>query len=95
MNEYLKCDQNECSHIETHEKLTDDMVNKACPLCGSNLLTQEDWKQYSAVKNLMSLVDSTLSSNQKKDEQGLVSLHVHDGTTTLTTKMQKAGEDHE
>ena len=89
MSEYLKCDQNECSHVETHEKLTDEMVNKACPSCGSNLLTQDDWKQYSAIRNLMSLVDNTIKSKQAEDEQAFVSLHVHDGTTTITTKNTK------
>lgn len=35
--QYLKCDEASCDHVENHEKLTEDMVNKECPKCHSNL----------------------------------------------------------
>jgi hypothetical protein len=49
MSEFLKCDAAGCDHRETVGEITADMVGKACPKCGSNLLTEEDWTFFSTV----------------------------------------------
>jgi hypothetical protein len=46
--QYLKCDKPGCDHIEYHQKLDATMVNKQCPKCSTNLLTQRDWADFSA-----------------------------------------------
>jgi hypothetical protein len=44
---FLKCDERGCSHVEYHAKLTHAMVGKPCPRCSSNLLTLEDFRDFS------------------------------------------------
>jgi hypothetical protein len=44
--EFLKCDANGCAHIETHPKLTSEMVGTSCPKCGADLLTQKDFDDF-------------------------------------------------
>lgn len=46
MVHYLKCDAKGCMHLEVHPELTWDMVDKPCPNCGANLLTQADADAY-------------------------------------------------
>lgn len=46
MSEFLKCDAEGCDHIENVDAITSEMVGKPCPICGANLLTQEDWMFY-------------------------------------------------
>jgi len=46
MVHYLKCDAKRCMHLEVHPALTWDMVDKPCPSCGENLLTQADAEAY-------------------------------------------------
>ena len=43
---FLKCDAKGCNYIEFHKCLDVGMVDKLCPLCRSNLLTQEDYYNF-------------------------------------------------
>lgn len=64
MTEFLKCDTEGCSHVEQVGTITADMVERPCPVCGSSLLTKEDWVKWSAVispllKAIMPLTEAT------------------------------------
>lgn len=48
MQGFLKCDAAGCTHREPVEALTQDLVGKPCPICGANLLTQEDFDDWHA-----------------------------------------------
>jgi len=48
----FRSDAEWCDHVEDVGTITADMVDMLCPVCGSNLLTEEDWiawQPYSAV----------------------------------------------
>jgi hypothetical protein len=45
---FLKCDRKGCAYIEFHKQLDAGMINKPCPLCGSNLLTAPDFNKLMA-----------------------------------------------
>lgn len=51
----IQCDNEECDFIDKSVKMEeyDEWLNKPCPKCGDNLLTEED---YNTVKDLTSLV---------------------------------------
>lgn len=61
----IVCDNPDCDYKDVTVKMEDypDWVNKPCPKCGENLLTQED---YDAVLQLTRLADfvNTLSPDQ-------------------------------
>lgn len=46
--EFLKCDAVGCDHFEMIA-ITIDVVDRACPKCGANLCTKEDYIAYHAV----------------------------------------------
>lgn len=47
--EFLKCDTPTCDHFEMAPIVVEN-VGKACPKCGANLLTREDFVTFRAVK---------------------------------------------
>jgi hypothetical protein len=53
----IKCDNKDCDYVNEYVSVSDyeKWLNKPCPKCGSNLLTQED---YEATKALISLVET-------------------------------------
>ena len=52
----IKCDNPECDYMDETVKVEDykNWLNKSCPKCGSNLLTQKD---YDNVQMLIGLAD--------------------------------------
>ena len=58
----IKCDAEDCDYTDDTANHTNyhEWLNKPCPCCGSNLLTQED---YDAVKAIHELIDY-INSNQ-------------------------------
>lgn len=59
-----------------------DCINKPCPECGENLLTEKDYLQY---VNVMKVVDwlnkwfSWLTIFERKNQRKKATLHVHNG----------------
>lgn len=67
----LKCDNPDCNYRDDSIKLEqyEDYINEPCPVCGSPLLTQEDYDQ---VQNILSLVAfvNTLPPIPEGEEEG-------------------------
>ncbi|MCK5612193.1 hypothetical protein KAR91_60535 [Candidatus Pacearchaeota archaeon] len=57
--EGLKCDAKGCSYEDNNVKVEDyeSYLNKPCPVCGANLLTEQD---LATVKKLMKLANNPL-----------------------------------
>ena len=53
----IKCDNPECDYVDENVSYLDypSWVNKPCPKCGENLLTEED---YLKVKSMVDLMDT-------------------------------------
>tara|TARA_R110000850_G_scaffold109178_1_gene221946 strand:+ start:689 stop:970 length:282 start_codon:yes stop_codon:yes gene_type:complete len=76
MNEVLNCDAKGCGHVEDVGEITADMVDTPCPVCGANLLTNEDWvawQPYSAVLAAVTDMVGPEAAGEKVDLR--VSLH--------------------
>ncbi len=57
MKNYIKCDASNCGYVEFVETITQDLVGKRCPKCSSDMLTQKDYNEWVAVKNIVLVSD--------------------------------------
>lgn len=46
---YLVCDAEGCDHRQDVDDITADMIGTPCPKCGANLLTEQDYRTFSAM----------------------------------------------
>lgn len=53
---YLKCDADGCSHVEEIERLERELIGKECPVCGANMLTEEDFQHRLKVEGIIALM---------------------------------------
>lgn len=85
MSEYLKCDAHGCDHVETLDRITSDMVGKACPACGANLLTKDDWEYHDKfMRPAMEAMEALgLTQRAKMGEAGAVRVGYHNGELSM------------
>lgn len=77
-SEYLKCDASGCDHVENVDCISQNLVGKACPKCGANLLTQDDYDHYVQLRGLLSLL-KTRAPEKVDGQQVNLSVNVHNG----------------
>lgn len=89
----IVCDNPKCSYTipfsEKEEQNLHKYVNKPCPMCGENLLTEQDYLQDQKLKRLVRWVNrwfGWMSIFARYDQT--FSVHVHDGVKikNLTNK---------
>ena len=100
----LKCDTFHCNYINDDVKFEDyiNHINSFCPICHSNLLTQEDYNKYLKMYNLVekwNKIENVIkylnpfywfNKNKKQDLYNLKVKFENDGTkTTKITKEEK------
>lgn len=58
----IKCDNPECDYMDQSVELKDypKWLNKPCPKCGSNLLTQADYDNVQAIVELIEVINKSL-----------------------------------
>lgn len=86
-DQYLKCDAEGCDHVEYMDRITQEHVDKPCPKCGANLLTQADHDHFEMIQNLMAVVQATIPETGEEDKIPL-DINVHDGKVRM-----KIGDD--
>lgn len=76
--QYLKCDAEGCDHVEYHQQINVSLVDKPCPKCQSNLLTQSDYDDWAKFEELLSQLpdDGT--------ETEVINFHLHNGILRWT-----------
>lgn len=59
----LKCDNPNCNYRDDSISVEDypSYVNKPCPLCGCNLLTEADYKSFKKILKTVSLINRIYS----------------------------------
>lgn len=62
----IKCDNQSCDYMDKSVKYEDyaDWVNKPCPKCGSNLLTQADLDSLNQLLGLANAINSKIGPVQ-------------------------------
>ena len=100
MSNYLQCDADGCGHREPTPDYGPHLIGKPCPVCGANLLTQEDFDGYEPYRRVMdALVEAGLATYDEDDsEPGKVEMEIghHGGKTSVTfgqpTRANPTGE---
>lgn len=84
----IKCDNPECDFVDQEVKIEDykDWLNKPCPKCGSNLLTQADYDNVQMLLNLVDIINEnediftkTKDTQNNSDEMSTITFNM-DGT---------------
>ncbi len=89
-NSSIVCDNTKCSYTvpysEEEEKNIISYINKPCPLCGENLLTEQDYilhqktlRTVNWINKWFSWIAYFYSKKSWEKRQNTISVHVHDG----------------
>ena len=77
----IKCDNPDCTFKDISVPFTDyqNYVNKPCPECGMNLLTEEDYKTCLLIKRYTELANKLIKNPEQYETKGIsVNLHGND-----------------
>jgi hypothetical protein len=82
----LKCDAPGCSHVESVVVPSEADIGRACPQCGSNLLTAEDFAAAKAMLETMAEINKAfpIPEGAKPERGPLVSINPHAGELHIT-----------
>lgn len=66
----IKCDNPNCNYADQSVEFKDypNWVNKPCPICGENLLTEQDFKTCNFIYNLAQKLNRILPKVSDEDE---------------------------
>jgi len=84
----IKCDNIDCDFVDMEVKVEDydKWLNKPCPKCGTNLLTQEDFDNTQLIISLVNTMNKILP--QDKNNEGKVEMNIEmDGTGEMNFKI--------
>lgn len=88
----IKCDNPECDFADFTVTMEDyeQWVNRPCPKCGANLLTEADFKNVQMLMKLATMVNKSVSV-ENPDESEMVQMHIGmDGTGKMDVSIEKA-----
>lgn len=82
----LKCDA--CGHREPPAELHEGMIGRACPSCGANMLTREDYEAALGVMQAIEALNAIGSAlgigTEAPDENGKrITINHHNGKTQV------------
>jgi len=94
----LVCDNEECDFKREYQSLTleqmGNFINCACPECGENLLTEDDYNQYVAMRKGIDLINKWFSwilifkKKRPVENHDTIKVHCHDGIKISKSKNQ-------
>lgn len=88
----IKCDNEECDFVDMDIKREDydSWLNRPCPQCGSNLLTEKDYNLIKRLEKIASLINSIFPKNENATIESRISIEldgsglIKDTKTTIT-----------
>ncbi len=82
------CDNPKCDFKDSTVTDFPSYINKPCPKCGENLLTQEDFEAHEKMIAMVTLLNEVLPPVTPEDEKDMshMSVHYHAGKLTIETK---------
>lgn len=86
----IKCDNPDCDYREEGVLVSDyeKWLNKPCPKCGSNLLTQADYEATKALITVTKIINSVLPNAENDEKVRTVSVPVEmNGTGEIIIKV--------
>lgn len=84
----IMCDNPKCDFTDPTVTDFPSYINKPCPKCGENLLTEEDFKVHENMMAMIKLINEVLPEVTPEDEKDMahMSVHYHAGKLTVETK---------
>jgi hypothetical protein len=81
----IQCDNPECDYLDLNVSVTDyhNWLNKPCPKCGENLLTQEDYDKVQAMLAIVNLVNQMDIPDDGEDIGVTMEVDVHNNKMTI------------
>ena len=72
----IKCDNESCDYVDFTVPLEEypNWVNKPCPKCGENLLTEQAYEQVKAIMEIYNIIKDV-----EFDEEDLVRVQINSG----------------
>lgn len=85
----IKCDNPECDFVDQEVKIEDYIfwLNKPCPKCGSNLLTQADYDNVQMLLNFVDIINENKDIFQEIED----TQNNSDKMSTITFNMDGTG----
>lgn len=88
----IKCDNPKCDYINLSVAYEDypNWVNKSCPKCGANLLTEKDYKACLRIMNIVNKLNKILPAptHLKSDDLTTATFHF-DGSGKVNIDIEK------
>lgn len=81
---FLKCDAPGCDHVENVPAITADHIGMACPKCGANLLTREDFSAFEQHTQMVDAINALAGDVDPGAARARVSFHHHAGDFNIT-----------
>lgn len=90
----LICDEPTCDHKEDVGALSEDMIGKPCPKCGSDLLTRQDYEEGLKCQAVIGMLKAAgLAKDPVDGEDGVkMSINPHAGTLNISVTGLEDGE---
>lgn len=75
----IKCDNPECDFADANVEIEDyiNWLNKPCPICGSNLLTQQDYDNVHKILEAVNFVNENFEIVESEDKENTLSFHMN------------------
>jgi len=83
----IKCDNKECDFNDMSVKFEEytEWLNKPCPKCGSNLLTQQDYDAIKTMIDIVGIVNEVVPEVKEDEQLYKMSVDFHgDGKATFS-----------
>jgi len=89
----IKCDNEACDFVDLSVNLHDypQWLNKACPKCGDNLLTEEDFQSVQLLLQLVDQMNDALPPSNPNEEKAFGTIHM-DGTGKVDVLLETEEE---
>lgn len=90
----IKCDNTECDFIDNTIKVDEyeNWLNKPCPKCGQNLLTQADYDNVKLLFKLTNKFNKMLPKRKDDEKDAHMSMKM-DGSGKIDFNIQNDGSD--
>lgn len=86
----IKCDNPNCDYndMKVEFKEYDKWLNKPCPKCGENLLTEKDYKSTKTLIGFVKVMNKILPKRKEDEEVATMTIDM-DGTGKIDTRITK------
>jgi predicted RNA-binding Zn-ribbon protein involved in translation (DUF1610 family) len=87
----LKCDNPECDYVnmEIPRSEYEKWINKPCPKCGENLLTEDDYMKSQFLESLVDMVNEMDLDIDPNEPRGIMTVDVHNNKIEITTDIEE------